>query len=119
MKDLGEQIKRPRKIALFRSLDSDWIMIDEVRQSTLDENYRPLPEGQTREATYKGYVRISEPVDIAFTPLADDSIIQGAVAALNAAEREAINELNAKIAAIREKKAQLLALTHQPEPTNV
>lgn len=115
MKDFKEEIVRPRKVALYKSLDSSWFMLDEVQQTTLDENYRPLPDGETRERTIKGYVRVSEPVEITLAPLADDSIVQKAVESLDALERDAYRELNEKIAAIRSQKAQLLALTHQPE----
>jgi hypothetical protein len=115
MKNMKETIAKPRKVALYASLDSDYCMVDEVRINTHDEHYRALPDGETRERILKGYVRITEPVDVAFSSLTDDSIVQKAVESLDAAEQEAIRELNAKIAAIRSQKAQLLTLTHQSE----
>lgn len=116
MNDMKEDILRPRKIALYKSLEgSGWFMVDEVRFSALDETYKLLPEGEKREQVMKGYVRVSDPIDVTFRPLADDSVIQKAVESLDYLEREAIRELNAKIAAIRSQKAQLLALTYQPE----
>jgi hypothetical protein len=118
VKDMKEEISRPRNIALYKSLDSDWYTVDEVRFATFDEHYRPLPEGEAREKVMKGFVRVSEPVEVTFSQLGNDSIIQKAVESLDEAEREAIRELNAKIAAIREQKSQLLALTYQPEPVN-
>jgi len=38
------------------------------------------------------------------------------VASLNEEERRVIDELNRKLADIRGRKAQLLAITHQAEP---
>lgn len=114
MKDMKEEIARSRKIALYKSLDSDYYLTDEVRLTSLDEHYRPLPDGERREHILKGYVRISAPIEVAFTSLENDSIVQKAVESLDALERDAIRELNEKIAAIREQKSQLLALTYQP-----
>jgi hypothetical protein len=116
MKDLNEQIARPRKVALYASLNmAQFYMLWEVRYSSADERYDPLPDGETREVPIDGYVRVSEPIDLTFKAVASDEVVQNAVASLDAAERKAIQELNAKIAAIREQKAQLMALTHQPE----
>jgi hypothetical protein len=116
MNDMKEEIIRPRPIALYKRLDGGWYMVDEIRYRNHDEHYSPLPEGEKREHALSGYVRVSEPVEVAFSPLADDAVIQKAVESLDQAERDAIRELNEKIAAIRSQKAQLLALTHQPEP---
>lgn len=68
------------------------------------------------DAQYRGdYVRISEPVEVHFQALQSDEVIRNAVAACDAAEQRAYQELNEKLAEIREQKKQLLALTHQPE----
>jgi hypothetical protein len=115
MKNMQEEISRSRKVALFKSLDSDYYMIDEFRLTSFDENYRPLPNGEERERIIKGYVRISEPIEVSFSSMASDSIIQKAVESLDALEADARRELNEKIAAIREQKSQLLALTYQAE----
>lgn len=115
MKDFKTEILRRRPVALYQSISSDYFFVDEVKYATHDERYEPLPEGEKRERVSKDYVRISEPVEIGFEALTDDSIVQKAVAALDEAERVAINELNAKIASIRQQKASLLALTHTPE----
>lgn len=114
MDDMREVIARSRKVALYKSMDSDYYMVDEVKFVSFDEHLRPLPEGKTRERVMKGYVRVSEPVEVALSPLSDDTVIQGAIASLDEAEREALRELNQKIASIRAQKAQLLAITHQP-----
>lgn len=115
MKDTQEEIALPRKVALYKSLDSDYYMISEVQFSKLDEHYNVLPEGEERERVVRGYVRITAPVEVSFTSLDNDSVIQKAVETLDEMERDAIRELNQKIASIREQKSQLLALTHQVE----
>ena len=114
MIDIKEEVAKPRKVALYASLDSSWSYLAEVDFLKYDEHYEPLPAGVERERPKKGFVRVSEPIDLQLRPLADDFIVQKAVESLNEAEREAIRELNAKIAAIRSQKAQLLSLTHQP-----
>lgn len=116
MNDLHEQIARPRKVALYSALNiPGFYMVWEVRYSAFDEQFAELPEGQNRELPIEGYVRVSAPIDLKFDAVATNEVVQNAVASLDAAERKAIAELNQKIAAIREQKAQLLALTHQPE----
>jgi hypothetical protein len=116
MKDLHEQIARTRKVALFASLTiPDFYMLWEVHYSNVDKHYDALPNGETREVPHEGYVRVSEPIDLHFTAVSDDAVVQNAVASLDEAERKAIAELNAKIASIRSQKAQILALTYQPE----
>ena len=114
MIDIKAEVAKPRKVALYASLDSSWSYVAEVDYAKYDEHYETLPAGVERERPKKGFVRVSEPVDLVLRLLSDDSIVQKAVESLNEAEREAIRELNAKVAAIRAQKAQLLALTHQP-----
>lgn len=114
MNNVKEELTRPRKVALYASLDSSWCYVAEVSYVKHDEHWDPLPDGEVRERPIKGFVRVSEPVDIHLQGLADDAMVQKAVESLDEAEREAIRELNTKIAAIRAQKAQLLALAHQP-----
>lgn len=114
MKNLKQDIEKPRKLALYCHMESDnWYMVRDVRYLTHDEHYRPLPEGQTREDVYEGFARVSEPIDIQFTAINSDEIVAKAVEALNAEEMKILNDLNAKLAKIRDRKHQLLALTHQ------
>jgi hypothetical protein len=116
MKDVREIVSQPRVVALYASLTmDDFYSIREVMYVTYDEHYRSLPEGQKREYPFEGYVRISEPVEIKLTPTNNDEIVARAVESLNEEERRAEADLNKKISGIREKKAQLLALTYQPE----
>ena len=116
MKDMKEAIAKSRKVAVYASLGEHvWYPIFEVTYRRRDERYQPLPDGQLRELPIENFVRVSEPVEINFTAASDNSVVQLAIESLNAAERKAIDELNTKITAIREQKAQLLALTHQTE----
>lgn len=114
MKDFKKELAKPREVALYAALDSDFCYVSCVSYEVYDEHWNPLPDGQRRERPIKGYVRVSEPFAIQFKPIADDTVVANAVASLDEAEREAIRELNNKIAAIRGQKAQLLALVHQP-----
>lgn len=115
MKEMKEELAKPRTAALYASLDSSYCYVMEVIYTKLDERWDPLPNGEVREKPIKGYVRISEPIELTFRAVSDDAIVANAVKSLDEAEREALNELNTKIAAIRAQKAQLLALTHQSE----
>lgn len=116
MKNIKETVARPRTVALYSSMDmDDYYAVMEVLYVDYDEHYSPLPAGQKREYPKSSYVRISEPIEITFSAITNDEIVARAVESLNEEERKVIDELNRKIAAIREKKSQLLALTHQPE----
>lgn len=116
---IKEEVAKPRRVALYASLDSSWCYVSEVDYIRHDEHYQALPDGQERERPKKGFVRVSEPLLIELRQLTDDTIVQKAIESLDEAERQAISELNEKIAAIRGQKAQLLALTHQPDEANV
>lgn len=116
MKNIKEIVAKPRKIALYASMDmSDYYCALEVTYVDYDEHYTPLPNGQFREYPKASYVRVTEPVEITFTAISNDEVVAKAVESLNEEERKAIEELNTKIAGIREKRNQLLALTHQVE----
>lgn len=86
--------------------------------------YRDLEFGYTAVCAFYGEndqryhsqcVRISEPVELRFHGLASDEVIQNAIATLDAAEQEARVTCEERIARLREQRAGLLALTHQPE----
>jgi len=113
MKDFKELLVKPRKVALYASFDIDTALVLEINYSRYDEHYSLLPEGQMREKPIQGCVRISEPMEVTFQGIDNDEVIQKAVESLDAEERKAIEDLNAKIADIRERKSQLLALTHE------
>lgn len=88
------------RVALCQSVQTGIALV--VR---IDSNGKALP----------GYVQISEARDLQFSPLADDAVIQNAVAEIDATERALRNELARKLAELNERRAQLLSLTHQPE----
>jgi hypothetical protein len=114
VKDIKAEVAKKRKVALYQRMDSDnWFTLWEVQYSDCDENYRPLPDGELREEPLEGYVRITEPVEVTFTAIGNDEIVAKAVEALNAEEQKVIRELNKKLADIRGRKNQLLALTHE------
>jgi hypothetical protein len=116
MKNFKEHIDRPRKIALYADLTiDDFVMTHEVNYVTYDEHYTRLPEGESREIPMEGSVRITEPVDVSFTAIDNDAIVSNAVKSLDAEELKLRAELNKKIATIRDRKNQLLALRYQPE----
>lgn len=115
MKNIKTAVQKPREVALYAHMSSDdWYTVFEVTYSNRDEHYTPLQTGQRRELPMEGYVRVSAPLEVKFTAIDEDMVIQKAVESLNAEERKAIEDLNAKIASIRERKNQLLALGHQP-----
>lgn len=115
MKDFKEAFAAPRMVALYAFIgDHTWFSVFEVSYSKLDENHRPMPEGQLREVPMENYVRISEPVKVDFASAGTEAMVRNAVEALTAQERKVVDELNKKLADIRERKQQLLALTHQP-----
>lgn len=116
MINVKEAVAQPRTVALYAALDlTDYYTAMPVPYLNYDEHYAPLPEGSKREKSYDKFVRVSEPIELVFQPLANDSIVQKAVESIDEAERGLREELNKKIAALRERRSQLLALTHQSE----
>lgn len=114
MKDVREAVSKPRTVALYTSMTrEDYYSVMEVMYVNYDERHQLLSEGQKREYPFEGYVRISEPLEIQFSAISNDEMIAKAVESLNEEERKVIDELNRKIAGIREKKSQLLALTYE------
>jgi hypothetical protein len=71
--------------------------------------------GKDDTVYHAGEVRISETLSLKFQPLSSNEAIQNAVASLDAQEIKLRLELEEKLKDIREQRASLLALTHQPE----
>jgi hypothetical protein len=114
VKNFKEELAKSREVALYAHLSHHtWFAVFEVSYSEFDECSRPLDEGQRREITMDSYVRISEPVKINFTGIDNETMVRNAVEALNAEERKLIDEMNKKLADLREQKNQLMALTYQ------
>lgn len=61
------------------------------------------------------YVRVSKPVTITFSKDDNDEVVQEAMKAIDALEREARSELNRKLSEFADRRASLLALTYQPD----
>ena len=116
MKDFNHALANPRLLALYAHLTiDDYFAVLEVRYADYDERYQPLPEGTRREVSIEGYVRITEPVEVTFRGVDNNSIVRNAVASLDEEERKLRSELHKKLTAIQDRKNQLLALTHQTE----
>lgn len=118
MTDTKNHFAAPKTVALYMEMSGalqGYVWVREVNYASYDEQYNPLPEGEKREKHDKTCVRISEPVEVAFAAANNDQVVANAVAALDEAERQAIEDLNKTLAEIRSKKAQFLALTHTPE----
>lgn len=120
MKDMKEEVAKPRRVALYlytraTTSGTTWYSVSEVHFSQYDEHYQRLPDGQEREEPRDGFTRVSDIIEMAFTPLSSEDVIQQAVASLDEEERKTMAELNQKLAEIRGRKSQLLALTYNPE----
>jgi hypothetical protein len=72
-----------------------------------------LPDGATREYVCTGYVRVSEPIDVTWTGIDDDSMIQNAVTSLDEEILKIRNETAKRIDEIEQRRSQFLALVHQ------
>lgn len=103
MSDSTSEKKHPcdesYRVALYRHIHYSWVSVMQVSESL---------------SGYEDYVPLSESLEVRFAPLNNDTVIQGVVAALDAAEKKAFEDCNKRVAEIREQKAQLLALTYQP-----
>ncbi len=116
MKDLAEQVAKPRKVALYVNMEHEFYTVAEVCYSNLDKHYVELPNGELRERPYlDGYTRVSEPIDIALKVIGHQEIMAHAIESLNETERKLMVETETKLQKIREQKKQLLALAHMPE----
>lgn len=116
MKNLKEALSKPRKVAVYASLTMDnMVTVWEVNYLPYDEHWQSLPDGEKREHQVEGYVRISEPVEVSFTAVDNDSMVRNAVASIDEEERKLRSELNRKLAQLQDRRNQLLALTYQPE----
>ncbi len=118
MTDVKEHFGKSRKVALYMYMGGalqGYVTVREVRYVNHDERYKPLPEGQLREELDGDNARISEPIEVTFVACNNDEMVANAVAALDEEERRLLMELNRKIAEVRGRKAQFLALSHNPD----
>jgi hypothetical protein len=111
-----EALSKERKIALYARLgEHSWFAVFEVGYVKHDEHYQPLPEGQLREVPTQGYARISEPISVNFEASDKETMVRNAIESLNAEELKIRNEMEERLAKLREQKNQLLALTHESQ----
>ena len=64
----------------------------------------------------EGWVRISEPVEITFSPLTEERIVAAQLAAIDLAEEKLRSDFADKIAVLNNKRDELRALTHMVTP---
>jgi hypothetical protein len=61
------------------------------------------------------YVRATEPLEVTFTPLSDEVIVEGRVKSLDAEIEKTRAEMSLKINDLKDQKQRLLAITHQED----
>lgn len=86
------------KVAQYKSVEFGFVSIDEVE---------PYME------EHQGYVRVSEPVEVDFTPLPAGDVVPKQVKALEAAKQEAQEKYLKVIAGLDNKIANLMAIEEQ------
>ena len=97
--------EQPYQVALYRHTQCGWYTIFQY-QGDRDHEY------------HSGYVRQSAPVDVRFNALESEAAVRTAVASLEAAEQQLVDQFRQNLQQLRAQKANLLALTHQPEDTS-
>lgn len=96
-------------VALFRHVKYDnW--------ASVFENTRDRTNPDYKEPTYPNYVRVSEWVDLEFVELPKDQQTANAIFMLDRERESTVKEFTGKLRLIDERKAQLLAISHQPGP---
>lgn len=88
---------QPYQIALCQDIQSGWLTVWELRNGRLPAEY----------------VRLSEPVTVQFQKVGTEEGIREALKAIDELERAARNELNRKLSDFADRRASLLALTHE------
>lgn len=70
-------------------------------------------EWEVRPEGHKGYVQVSEPVEVTFKPLPDEDVLKEAVAMLNKQIDDVRAEAGLKVVQLEEKRQRLLAISHE------
>lgn len=89
------------KIALFKDARYDW---SSPTVWTAEEDKIPL----------EGYTRCSEIVDVEFPPLSNEEVVRQSLDALDEQERKLRNEFQKQLDGIKNRRAELQALTYIP-----
>lgn len=86
--------------------------------------FKTDPTGYTDIATessgeacikYSGWVRVSEYVEVEFTPLPASVVVEGQLKQIDAAEQELREKFQQKLNELAEARARLLSLTHEAQ----
>lgn len=95
----ADPFAEPYQIVLCQQIENGWFTVWELRNGKAPS----------------GYVRVSEPVTVRFQKVNQTEGVQEALNAINEMERAARIELGRKLSEFADRRASLLALTHQPE----
>jgi len=87
------------KIALFKRLG--------------DHSYETIKGPEWEGIGFDEYIRISEYIEVEFPPLADDSIVEKQLAALDKAEQQLRNKFQEALNGIERHREELRAITYQ------
>ena len=89
---------KPMRLARFKNLDGGYSSICESMFETIS-----------------GYIRVSEYVEVTFPPLNDAAVVTKHIEALDRAAEAITARYEEKMGEIKRQKAELAALTYQPE----
>lgn len=110
---IDQAIQKRIRVALYISNSGGYCCVNEIRYTSEDENGDLLPDDGEREEPPLMYTRISEPIEITFSRIPNEEIIQGVVKSLAQEEMEARRRLNSALRDINERRADLLSLSHE------
>lgn len=98
-----------RKVALYKNTTYKWgdpmvMGIDEDGEEFSDRN--------------KEWARVSEIVEVEFPALSDETVIRAQLDSLDKTEQQIRLEFGQKLQALKERRAELQALTYTPAESN-
>lgn len=88
--------------------------IAQFKTSTGGTDYCSQSIGELMERGHQ-WVRMSEYVEVVFTPLPPEAIVEGQLKQLDAAEQELRNRFQEKLNELADARAKLLSLTHEKQ----
>lgn len=97
--DTKDPFAQTYQIALCQDIQHGWLTVWQMTNGRVPSSY----------------VRLSEPVTVQFQKVGTEEGIQEALKAIDDLERTARNELNRKLSDFADRRASLLALTHDKE----
>jgi len=81
----------------------------------IQHGYTTFDDADSWIEEHEGYVRITEPVEVEFTPCDRVTVTEQQVAALDSMIEAIRAAAGVKVNEIKDRKAKLLALTHEPQ----